>query len=311
MTENNLKNKKVLITGINGFVGSHLAETLRLFGADVYGLSRSLSNKKTLKANILDFSALDVFIKNQKISICFHLAAKPLVESGQRDPYNVFKVNTEGTLNILEIARKRRLEKIIIASTSHVYGKNRVPYFEGYTPRPSRPYETSKACTDLIAQSYAESFRLPVLIPRFVNIYGPGDLNFTRLIPKTIRSVLKGVSPKMWGGDVIRDYLFIDDAIEAYIKLASVDMSKIDHNRIFNFGGGNKISVEMLIKKIIELYGKKIQIKKISEERSAEISEQYVSFHKAEKILGWKPKTSLEEGLKKTLYWYKMHKDLL
>lgn len=207
-------------------------------------------------------------------------------------------------MNILESARNNNLEKVIIASTSHVYGKNKVPYVESYMPRPTRPYETSKACTDLIAQSYATSFNLPVLIPRFVNIYGPGDLNFQRLIPKTIKNVLENCSPTMWGGGTMRDYLFIDDAIEAYLLLAKITINKVGENRVFNFGSFNIISVEDLIKKIIKIAQKNVTVKKIIEKRDGEISSQYVSFKKAMKLLNWKPKTSLDEGLKKTIAWY-------
>ncbi|RJQ48314.1 MAG: SDR family oxidoreductase [Gammaproteobacteria bacterium] len=230
------KSKRVLITGINGFVGSNLAKKLKTLGSDVYGISKSVKNKdKVLKADILDFRKVDEFIKKSKIEICFHLAGESLVETGQSNPYKTYKVNIEGALNILESARKNNLERVIISSTSHVYGKNKVPYFEGYTPRPSRPYETSKSCADLIAQSYVTTFNLPVLIPRFVNIYGPGDLNFNRLIPKTIQSVLSGKRPTMWGGNVIRDYLFVDDAINAYLLLGSIRLEKIGENKIFNF----------------------------------------------------------------------------
>ncbi|MDO8269298.1 MAG: NAD-dependent epimerase/dehydratase family protein, partial [Candidatus Levybacteria bacterium] len=181
-----LKGKRVLITGISGFVGSALGEKLEKMGVFVYGVSRVKRAGNIFTGDIMDFEPLNNYVKKSKIKMIVHLAGESLVESGQIAPYTTFKVNTEGTLNILEIARKNNLEKVIIASTSHVYGKNKVPYYEGYMPRPSRPYETSKACTDLVAQSYAETFNLPVLIPRFVNIYGPGDSNFTRLIPKTI-----------------------------------------------------------------------------------------------------------------------------
>lgn len=308
MQAENIKGKKILITGINGFVGGNLAKKLKSLGADVYGVSRSVEEKdKILKANILDFSRIDEFIKKTKIEICFHLAGESLVETGQTDPFNTFKVNIEGTLNILESARKNHVGRIIISSTSHVYGKNRVPYFEGYPPRPSRPYETSKACMDLIAQSYSGSFNLPVLIPRFVNIYGPGDLNFNRLIPKTIKAVLSGKNPTMWGGNVVRDYLFIDDAAHAYLLLASVDLEKLGENKIFNFGSGNNISVEDLIRRIISLSDKELKIKKISEERPLEINQQYVSFNKASKILGWKNATSLDKGLQETINWYKSY----
>ncbi len=308
MLKNDLRNKRILITGITGFVGKALSSRLNSLDAMVYGISRSVSNDaRNLNADILDYSKINKFIKDSDIEICFHLASSSLVEEGQRHPYQTFKVNTEGTLNILESARNNNLEKIIIASTSHVYGRNKAPYFESYTPRPTRPYETSKACTDIIAQSYAESFDLPVLIPRFVNIYGPGDLNFQRLIPKTIKSVLENSNPKMWGGEAIRDYLFIDDAIEAYLLLAQIDVSDVGKNRIFNFGSSNVTSVEDLIKKIIMISGKDLKIKKVSDEREGEIDLQYVSFAKATKLLEWKPKITLEEGLQQTLNWYKKY----
>ncbi len=305
MKDNSLKNKRILITGINGFVGKALKKRLSSLGAKVFGISKSTGgNDKILKSNILDHEKVDKFIKDSNIQICFHLASESLVEEGQLNPYETFKVNMEGTLNILESARKNKLEKVIIASTSHVYGKNEVPYIESYMPRPTRPYETSKACTDLIAQSYAKSFNLSILIPRFVNIYGPGDLHFQRLIPKTIKSVSEDLSPKMWGGKAIRDYLFIDDAIDAYLLLAKTEIKKTDENGVFNFGGNSIISVENLIKKIINVSGKKIEIKKVDEERKGEIESQYVSFDKATKLLGWKPKVNLDEGLRRTVDWY-------
>lgn len=305
METTNFNDKRILITGITGFVGKALASRLNSLGAIVYGISKSVrNNKRNLNVDILNYPEINKLIKDSKIQICFHLASESLVESGQKDPYQTFKVNTEGTLNILESSRRNNVERIIIASTSHVYGKNKVPYFESYMPRPTRPYETSKACIDLIAQSYAESFNLPVLIPRFVNIYGPGDLNFQRLIPKTIKSVLEDVPPKMWGGGAKRDYLFIDDAIDAFIMLAEIDMNKVGDNRVFNFGSANIISVEALMKKIIKLSEKKLDIVKTREERNGEIDSQYVSFQKAARLLGWKPKVSLDEGLRKSVAWY-------
>lgn len=305
METNNLRGKKVLVTGISGFVGSNLAKKLRSLRADVYGISRSLTNdKKNLRVDIIDYQSINNFIKDSKIQICFHLASESLVEEGQLHPYETFKVNIGGTLNILESARNNNLERVIIASTSQVYGRNKTPYFESYIPRPTRPYETSKACTDIIAQSYAESFGLLVLIPRFVNIYGPGDLNFQRLIPKTIKSVLENFNPTMWGGDAIRDYLFIDDAVDAYVCLSNLDKRRIGKNRIFNFGSNNRISVKDMIGKIISLSGKKLKIDRIVQERKEEIRLQYVSSKKAMEVLGWEPKVDLDEGLKRSIDWY-------
>ncbi len=303
------KDKPVLITGIQGFVGSHLAKALEEKGAIVWGLSRSVEKGNILKANIIEFSRVDQIIKKKKIAICFHLAAESIVESGQEDPYQTLKINTLGTLNVLEAARKNNIEKLIIASTSHVYGNNRLPFKEEYMPRPTRPYETSKTCLDLIAQSYIETFDLPVLISRFCNIYGPGDKNYNRLIPKTIKSVLNNERPLMWGGGSLRDYLYIDDAITAYLKLAAVSIPSVGKNRIFNFGTGEHYTVEEVMKMVILSSGKNVTIKKISGGRDNEILKQYVSSQKAKKLLNWKSKIPFEKGLVKTVLWYK--KELL
>lgn len=299
------ENKTVLVTGVNGFVGNHLFNKLNNLGARVYGVTRNHPKKNIYKLDVLDLSSLESFIKKNKIKICFHLAGESLVEKGQEDPYNTFKANTEGTLNVLESARKNNLEKIVIASSSHVYGDNKTPYLEEYFPRPSRPYETSKTCADLIAQSYADSFDLPVLIPRFVNIYGPGDINFQRLIPKTMKSLLNNDSPKMWGGSAVRDFIYIADVIEAYISLGELNKKLMEKNRIYNFGTGNTISVEELIRKIISISEQDFSIKKNKEERENEIDIQYVSSAKAHRILNWKSKTNLDKGLSQTLEWYR------
>lgn len=298
------ENKRVLVTGSTGFVGSQLVKSLERKGARVFGLSRSAKGANNLKANILIFSKINKFIVDNKIEICYHLAAESLVEAGQKTPYRTFKTNILGALNILESARLNNIEKLIIGSTSHVYGENKPPFLEAYTPRPSRPYETSKTSVDIISQSYANTFRLPVLIPRFVNIYGPGDLNFNRLIPKTMKSVVKGESPTMWGGDIRRDYIFIDDVIDSYLKLGMIDISRFGEDRVFNFGGKNIISVRDLIEQIIKISDKNIKIKKINYERLFEIKSQYVSSKKAKQLFGWSPRTNLSEGLKKTYEWY-------
>ncbi len=299
-----IKNKRVLITGINGFIGNYLSQRLSKEGALVYGISDSIAKNNIYKITVTNYNELDEFIRKEKIHIIFHLAAKSLVEDGQSDPYKTFQTNINGTLTILELARKHAIEKVILASTAHVYGDNKLPYREEYTPKPSRPYETSKACADLIAQSYADNFSLPVLIARFVNIYGPGDLHFTRLIPKTIKSIIENEPPKMWGVGTIRDYLYIDDAMDALIALAYYPVSQSLPNRFFNFGVGNKVSVEDIIQKLIKLSRKNIYINKISQTRAQEISAQYVSWEKAKTLLHWKPKYTLDEGLQITYSWY-------
>lgn len=305
MKHKNIKGKKILITGVTGFIGGHLKEKLEDLGASVIGISQSHASKTTLKGNILHKEFIDDVIRKYKIHQIFHLAGESLVEGGQSAPFQTFKVNIQGTLNILESAREHKLERVIITSTSHVYGRNRVPYYEGYTPKPTRPYETSKACTDLLAQSYADTFRLPVLIPRFVNIYGPGDLNFNRVIPKIMKGVYRDSTLRMWGGEARRDYLYVDDAVNAFVHMARYSISESMNNRIFNFGSGNVISVKDLLEKILMLSGRSVKIDRIENPRPSEIKAQYVSFKKAEKILSWKPRTEIDEGLRKTMSWYK------
>lgn len=307
MADHYLKRRRVLITGITGFVGSHLAKRLTDVGAVVYGMSRTTERERVMKGDVLDFPSVDRIMKDRHIGICIHLAGESLVESGQKDPYHTYRVNIQGTLNVLESARKNKIEKVIIASTSHVYGENKPPFREEHLPKPSRPYETSKACVDLIAQSYADTFGLPIAIPRFVNIYGPGDLNFDRLIPRIIKSLLCHTPLKLWGGSAVRDYLYIDDAVSAYVCLAAIDVSQVGKNRIFNFGGGNVISVKKLVDTIACLSGEKLRIEKIESVRKLEISHQYVTWMKAKKVLGWKPAFSLEEGLKSALDWYRKY----
>lgn len=304
MEQNFWKGKKVLVTGAGGFLGTALTSKLQEQGALVVAVSRSIRRSGIIAANVASRRQMEVFFSQKDLFACFHLAGESLVEQGKDSPYGTFKNNILGTLNILELGKIYHVPRIMISSTVHVYGNAKAPTDEDVPPRPSRPYETSKTCADLIAQSYADSYHLPVLIPRFVNIYGPGDTNFSRLIPKTIRSVLSGQQPTLWGGSVKRDFLFIDDAIRAFMMLAKIKDSVIDKNRIFNFGTGEIISVRDVIMKIIRLTHVNTDIEMLNYRREQEVANQYVTWKKAMKVLGWKPETPLEEGLVKTIEWY-------
>lgn len=293
-------NKRVIVTGSAGFVGRHLTEALTSLGALVVGLSRTSEEH----VDVTDRKVLTPFFE-KKPDVVFHLAGEALVEKGQDAPYETFETNVHGTLNVLELSRQFHVPRIIAASTVHVYGHGNPPFSEDDPPRPSRPYETSKTMTDLLAQSYADSFNLSVVIPRFVNIYGPGDTNYSRLIPKTIRHILQDKPVPLWGGEATREYLYISDAVQAYILLGSVSESMLERNRIFNFGAGSPISVRALVEKIGTLTGRGIPIRTVSEERKSEILDQYVSWEKARRVLGWNPKMTLDEGLNRTIAWYK------
>lgn len=319
------RNKKVLITGANGFVGSNLTKRLIAKGAKVVAFTRSGINPPSLliledivgkiykieKGALLNFEKVNEIVSKNKIDYIFHLAAQPLIEVGRMSPIETFDVNIRGTWNILEAARQNNVKKIVIASTTHVYGDNpNLPYKEEYFPQPSRPYETSKAVADLLAQSYADTYGLPVEIPRFVNLYGPGDFNFSRIVPKVILPLLKKENPEVWDLRAVRDFLYIDDAIEGYLALIEKKLPNSKRVRVFNFGSGKPMSIIKLAQKILKVYGDKslkLVIKEVPKEREKEIIKQYVSILKAKQLLGWKPKNSLEQGLKKTIGWYKSY----
>lgn len=306
------QSRSVLVTGANGFVGSHLVNELVLKKAKVITLSknRALKAKSVIEeiGSVENFEKINTLIKKYKIDTLFHLAAQPIVEVGQTNPMKTFDVNIKGTWHVLEAARENNVGKIIIASTVHVYGDNpKVPYKEEYFPQPSRPYETSKACADLLAQSFADTYNLPVEIPRFVNIYGPGDFNFERLIPKVIKTIMLGKKPQVWDIGSVRDFLYIDDAINAYLMLAQKQFANGKRVRVFNFGTGKPIKIYDLILKIIELANKasvKIEMENPPEDRLNEIKKQYASIVKAKRELNWSPKVNLDEGLAKTIKWY-------
>ncbi len=316
--------KKVLITGAGGFLGAHLTKALLASDAEVTTLSRSNLSRSFLAieqlidkithqeyGSVENLELLNDIIRRHNIEIVYHLAALPLVELGQGNPIATFEVNIRGTWNVLEAVRINKVEKIVAVSTAHVYGDNpSLPYKEEYYPQPSRPYETSKAAADLLAQSYADTYGLGVEIPRFVNIYGPGDLNFTRIVPKIIKTVLSGGSPKLWDNGAVRDFLFVDDAVSALLVLVEKNLDNSNRNRIFNFGSGKPVAISELVENIVRIAkvpDVSITVEPTPEDRKKEILRQYVSIDKAKAELGWLPQTKLIEGLARTIDWYKSH----
>lgn len=296
--------KKIFITGADGFIGKNLCAYLER--------NHFAGGKATLIKNnedVRDTKALKRIFERFHPHYVIHLAAKSTVEEGRDNPKETFDVNVNGTLNMLEMTRLYKPAKTIIISTIHVYGNNsHVPLKEDYFPQPSRPYETSKACADIMAQTYAESYNLPVEIPRFVNIYGPGDLNFSRLIPKLVRSIIRKGAVDIWGGNITREYLYIEDAISALIKLLTANREKLEKNRVINFGSDEQTSVREIAQKLIVISKKSISIHTLPiEMREREIETLYMSSAKAKRLLGWKPKVHLDEGLTKTYTWYEQY----
>lgn len=305
--------KKVFVTGASGFIGRHLVDKLHSLGAKVTVLRFGAPENAGARSKCLRVTGsvtntrlmINIF-RRHKFDYCYHLAAQSLVSVAQKDPLPTFETNIKGTWNILEAARLSGCGAVVIASTTHVYGDNTVPFKEEYYPRPSRPYETSKACVDILAQTYAHSFALPVAIARFVNIYGPGDTNL-RLIPRTISRVLAGRRPEVYDGHVERDYLYIDDAIDAYISLGEhlPLLRKQSQNIIYNFGTGRHYSTRAIIETILRIM-KRSDLMPVTRRgaRFQEIRQQFVSIKKAKKTLRWSPQYSLARGLKKTIETY-------
>lgn len=310
--------KRVLITGFEGFLGSNLTKTLLKTKAKIVGLDIKTFRKETIlskkdyqkfvvyKGSVTNFKLLKEILEKHSINIIFHLAAEAIVESGYRNPRKAFETNIKGTWQVLEAARQKgKMEAIIIASSDKAYGEHKkLPYKEDAPLIANHPYDVSKSCADLIANTYAHTYNLPIAITRCGNIYGPGDFNFSRIIPDAIRCALQD-KPLLIRSDgkFIRDYIFVDDVIEGYILLAEKLLKKKLIGEAFNFSNENPISVIELVKKISEIMGKKPKYRILNEAKH-EIKYQYLSSLKARKVLRWKPAVKLDKGLRITAHWY-------
>lgn len=306
---------KALVTGATGFVGSWLTQALIKDGWDVTALIKdnrqspvfySINDKrlKTARGDVTDLPTIKPLFKD--IDICFHLAAQPIVGLASASPLGTLDTNIRGTYNILEAARLYDT-KVIVASSDKSYGaQDKLPYVEDAPLLASYPYDVSKACCDMLSFSYFRTYGLPVTIMRFCNIFGGGDMNFSRIIPGTIRSVIYNKNPVIRSdGSPIRQYAYIKDIIDGYKLLAGKMKNKSILGHAFNFGSTKPISVLDLIKLIIKLSGNK-NLKPVTlSSAKHEIDRQYASIAKARKMLGWEPKYTFEEGLKETIDWYK------
>ncbi len=314
------KNRTVLITGIAGFVGSNLAARLVKEGAHVIGLVRdevagsnferlSLSGQVTIiHGDLEDLSCIERILNEYTVRDIYHLGAQTIVGTANRSPLGTFRSNILGTVNLLEAARgKDFVESITVASSDKAYGTHKkLPYKESYPLLPQYPYDTSKACADMIAMSYFNTYGLPIIITRFANIYGPGDMNFSRIVPDALQHIVRGEAPIIRSdGTPERDYLYIDDVVELYLLL-SQNISKIK-GEVFNAGHNKPFSVNHVIKTLLKVAGRTDLKPEILGKGSlkGEIDRQWMDGGKAKKLLGWQPKIKLEKGLALTLKWYR------
>ena len=314
--------KNVLVTGCLGFIPSWLTMELVKRGAKVVGLTNDYDTYSLLKiegyekkiclvySSVTDYLSLERIFNQYEIQFCFHLAAQTTEGVCTRIPLTTFETNIRGTWNVLEAARNcKTLEAIIIASSDKAYGEQKeLPYTEDQVLLGRYPYDVSKVCAEFLTQCYFHTYGLPVAITRCANVYGGGDFHWSRIIPGTIRSILRNEAPVIRSdGTPIRDYLYAEDAVSAYLKLAETVSQNKMKGKAFNFSSENPISVLDLVNLIIKLSDKthlKPQILGKGKPEK-EIDKQVLSSEKARKLLNWKAKYSLKEGLKKTIEWYK------
>jgi CDP-glucose 4,6-dehydratase len=314
------RHKNVLATGCTGFLGSWLTQALVERGANVVGLVRDnvpranfcrlgLDQRiSTVHGEVENYFLLERTINEYEIDTVFHLAAQTIVTIANRNPAATFETNVKGTWNLLEACRRNPMvRRIIVASSDKAYGEHEVlPYTEEAALKGSHPYDVSKSCADLIAATYYNVYKLPVCVTRCGNFYGGGDLNFNRIIPGTIRSVIFNEPPLIRSdGTFIRDYIYILDAAEAYLLLAEKMDELSIQGEAFNFSNEIQLSVLEITRKILELMGRADLKPVVLGEATDEIKHQYLSAEKAKKILGWQAKYPLEQGLRETIDWYK------
>lgn len=315
------KDKNVFVTGGTGLLGSHLVKRLLELKAnklvilirDYVPRSIFFSEKlcdKVINVNgeVEDFRLIERTLNEYEIDTVFHLAAQPLVTIANKGPLKTFETNIMGTCNVLEACRLHmdRIKRIIIASSDKAYGSQKnLPYNESTPLQGEHPYDVTKSCMDLIAQSYYKTYGLPIGITRCCNLYGPGDLNFNRIVPETIKSVLENKRPIIRSdGTYIRDFIFVPDAVDGYIILAeNLDRDEIK-GEAFNLSMSNKLTILELVKLILKTMNSKLEPKILNEARG-EIKHQYLDWKKAKKLLNWEPKHSIEEGISKTIEWHK------
>lgn len=313
------KNASVLVTGADGFIGSHVAKALIERGAEVSTIVRDVkkcSNIELLglkgKINVIhgdlvNYPDCERAINEYDVKFCFHIAAQAIVGPANRSPLSTFESNIKGTWNILEACRVlKTIKGLIVASSDKAYGQQKkLPYTEESPLNGYFSYDASKACAEILARSYFMTYSLPLAITRNANTYGPADINLSRLIPDVITRLIRNEDPIIRSdGTPERDYMYIKDAVSAYLTLAENLHRKEVIGQAFNFGTGKPITVLELYRKIIRLMGKSVEPKILGQAKN-EIDRQYLDSQKALRVLNWKPKYSLDEGLNETIEWYK------
>jgi CDP-glucose 4,6-dehydratase len=314
------QDRPTFVTGGSGLLGSWLVARLVEAGADVVCLLRdwvpqselvrsgTLERVRVVRGDVRDQPMLERVLGEYEISAVLHLAAQTIVGVANRNPLSTFETNVGGSWALLEACRRSAtVRSVVVASSDKAYGDNGSAAYDERTPLAGRhPYDASKACADLIAQSYAETFDLPVAVTRCGNLYGGGDLNWNRLIPGTIRSVLRNERPVIRSdGSLVRDYFYVEDGVAAYLLLAerlAGDPSL--GGEAFNFSNERRINVLDLTRQVLAAMESKLEPLVLNEAKH-EILHQSLLAGKARERLGWAPAFTLEQGLGHTIGWYR------
>ncbi len=318
----------VLVTGAHGFVGSHLARALLEKGeavrvldrpdpreADVGGPRRSAldllgirADVELAEADLRDAGQVDAAVAG--CEAVFHLAAQTIVGVARSAPRETLEVNVGGAWNVFEACRAHGVGRVVFASSDKAYGASpELPYREDFPLRAAYPYDASKAAADIIARSYANAYGVPIAVTRFANVYGGGDLNFSRLIPEATVAVLEGRAPVIRSdGSPERDFLHVDDAVAAYLAIAAALEEGGAAGEAFNAGGERPHSVREVVEAIAELGGGGIEPDiRGAGNPDGEIDRQFVDSSKLRELTGWRPAVELRDGLARTIEWYREH----
>jgi CDP-glucose 4,6-dehydratase len=314
--------RPVFVTGASGLVGAWVIRRLLAAGADSVCLVRDwvpqselvrsqlIDKVKVVRGDVRDQELLERILGEYEITTVIHLAAQTIVTIANRNPVSTFESNIGGTWSLLEACRRSpKVEQIVVASSDKAYGnQENLPYDEASPLQGQHPYDVSKSCADLIARAYAVTYDLPVVITRCGNFYGGGDLNWNRIVPGTIRSILRGVPPVIRSdGTLVRDYFYVEDGAAAYMHLAQqLATNPSIKGEAFNFSNELQLPVLDLVHLISEKMGSKFT-PIILNEVTNEISHQYLSARKAHDVLGWTPLFTLDQGLELTIDWYKKY----
>jgi CDP-glucose 4,6-dehydratase len=311
------RGRRVLITGATGLIGSHLTLRLLAMGAEMHALvvpedeSGSLLHRagargvRRYTGRLEDESSVAAAVTSARPEIVFHLGAQTQVGQARRDPARTFATNVAGTWHLLEACRalEQRPVAIAVASSDKAYGKSEhLPYLETHPLAGSEPYEVSKTMTDLLAQTYAASYGLPTRIARCGNVYGTGDLNWDRIVPGTIRSLLRGERPVIRSdGTPVRDYVHVEDVVDAYLCLAS---DGIASGAAYNFSSGERASVLDVVRLLAKAIGSDLT-PDVRGDAAGELAEQYLDATKATQELGWKPSRRMSDSVAEIIAWYR------